>query len=149
MRYIVSLLFVVFSSLAHAQTFPPPPAMANSSQRKLIDEFIEASHYKEALVNYAKGYLELKMFNYSVDPPKELLTKEQAHSIIKNFDFDDFKISLYSAFSFISEKDLKELIKFYKGIGGQLTQNNSVLLMDPNIDLNIKNQMDYAIENIK
>jgi len=149
MRYIVSLLFVVFSSLVYAQSFPPPPAMANSSQQKLINEFIEVSHYREALVNYAKEYLELKMFDYSVDPPKELLTKEQARSIIKNFNFDDFKISLYSAFSFIPEKELKELINFYKGIGGRLSRNNSILLMDSNIDLNIKNHMDYAIENIK
>lgn len=150
MKYIVSLFFVVFSSLAVAQEFPPPPpAMSNLSQQKLIDEFIEASHYKEALINYAKEYLELKMFDYNLDPPKELLTNKQANSIINNFNFDDFKISLYSSFSFISEKNLKELIKFHKSIGGKLSRGNSALLMTPTIDLNIKNQMDYAIENIK
>lgn len=149
MKHIFLLLFIAISSLAGAQSIPPPPAMSNSHQRKLIDEFIEVSHYKDILINYAKEYLELKMFDYSVDPPKELLTKEQANSIIKKFDFDDFKISLYSSFSFISENNLKELIRFHKSINGNLSKNNSVLLMTPDIDFNIKNQMDYAIENIK
>lgn len=150
MKYIVSLFFVAFYSFAVAQELPPPPpAMSNLSQQKLIDEFIEASHYKEALINYAKEYLELKMFDYNVDPPKERLTKKQANSIINSFNFDDFKISLYSSFSFISEKNLKELIRFHKSIGGELSRGNSALLMTPTIDLNIKNQMNYAIENIK
>ncbi|ROI02170.1 hypothetical protein EGI16_14935 [Chryseobacterium sp. G0240] len=149
MRYIFSLFLIIFSSFSGAQELPPPPAMANSSQQKLIDEFIEVSHYKEALINYAKDYLKLKMFDYSVDPPKKLLTKEQAISVINSFNFDDFKISLYSSFSFISEKNLKELIEFHKGIGGALSRNNSVFLITPTIDLNIKNQLDYAIENIQ
>ncbi|WP_312286600.1 hypothetical protein [Chryseobacterium gleum] len=146
---LVFLLLFVMSSLFNAQALPPPPAMANSSQQKLIDEFIEVSHYKESLINYAKDYLELKMFDYNVDPPKELITKEQARSIINGFNFDEFKISLYSSFSFIPEKKLKELIQFYKGIGGKLSKDNSVFLITPTIDLNIKNQMDYAIENIQ
>lgn len=149
MKSIFLLLFVVFSSLANAQTLPPPPAMANSSQQKLIDEFIEVSHYKEALINYAADYLELKRFDYSADPPKELLTKEQIQSIINNFNFDNFKISIHSSFSFISEKNLKELIQFHKSIGGVLSKRNTTFLITPDIDLNIKNQMDYAIENIQ
>lgn len=149
MRYIVSFLFVIFSSFATAQELPPPPAMADLPKQRLIDEFIEASHYKEALINYAKEYLELKMFDYSVEPPKQNLTKEQIYTIIKNFNFDDFKISLYSSFSFISEENLNALIRLHKSIGGRLSKNNSVFLITPAIDLNIKNQMDYAIENIK
>ncbi|CAM2918718.1 hypothetical protein DRF59_02985 [Chryseobacterium flavum] len=149
MKSIFLLLFVVFSSLANAQTLPPPPAMANLSQQKLIDEFIEVSHYKEALINYATDYLELKRFDYSADPPKELLTKEQIQSIINNFNFDNFKISIHSSFSFISEKNLKELIQFHKSIGGVLSKRNTTFLITPDIDLNIKNQMDYAIENIQ
>lgn len=149
MKHFLLLLSIVFSSLAGAQTLLPPPAAANLAQKSLIDEFIKVSHYEEALMNYVKGYIELKMFDYNVDPPKELLTKEQARSIIRNFDFDGFKTSLYSSFSFISEEHLKELIQFHKNIGGKLSQNNSILLMNPTIDLNIKNQIDYAIENIK
>lgn len=149
MRYIVSLLFVLFSSFVAAQEVPSPPAMSNLSKQRLIDEFIEVSYYKEALINYAKDYLELKMFDYSVDPPKQKLTKEQVHTIVKNFNFDDFKVSLYSSFSFISEENLKALIKLHKSINSPLSKNNSALLMTSSIDLNIKNQMDYAIENIK
>ncbi|MBO9692913.1 hypothetical protein [Chryseobacterium sp.] len=149
MKSVFILFFAVFSSLGNAQATPPPPAMSNSSQQKLIDEFIEVSHYKEALINYAKDYLELKMFDYSVSPSKELLSREQVKSIIKHFNFDEFKISLYSSFSFISEKNLKDLIQFHKGIGGTLSKDNSAFLITPTIDLNIKNQMDYAIENIQ
>lgn len=149
MKSIILLFSIVISSLAGAQTLLPPPAMANVAQKRLIDEFIEVSHYKEALINYAKEYIELKMFDYNVDPPKELLTKDQARSIIKNFDFDGFKVSMYSSFSLIPEENLKELIKFHKTVGGSLSRGNSALLMTPTIDLNIKNQIDYAIENIK
>jgi len=132
-----------------AQQLPPPPAMSNLEQKRLIDEFIDVSNYKEALTNYAKFYLELKMFDYDVSPPKELITKEQVRSIINNLNFEDFKISLYSSLSFISQENLKELIQFHKKIGGQLSKNNSVFLITPTIDLNLKNQLDYMIENIK
>ncbi|WP_238555137.1 hypothetical protein [Chryseobacterium sp. P1-3] len=49
MRYIFSLLFIISSSFAGAQDLPSPPAMANSSQQKLIDEFIEVAHYKKSI----------------------------------------------------------------------------------------------------
>lgn len=149
MKYIFLLLFVAVSSWTEAQTTLPPPATANSSQQRLIDEFIEVSHYKEALINYAAEYLELKMFDYSTSPPKELLTKKQAQTIIRNFDFDGFKISLYSSLSSIPEENLKKLIALYKNIGGKLSRNNSVLLMTDAINFNIRNNVDYAIENIK
>ncbi|MDE5430545.1 hypothetical protein [Elizabethkingia meningoseptica] len=143
------LLFIILSVCVGAQQLPPPPAMSNLEQKRLIDEFIDVSNYKEALTNYAKFYLELKMFDYDVSPPKELITKEQAQSIINNLNFEDFKISLYSSLSFISQENLKELIQFHKKIGGQLSKNNSVFLITPTIDLNLKNQLDYMVENIK
>lgn len=147
MKHILLLFSLVSFSLTKAQV-PPPPATANVAQQKLINEFMEVSHYKEALINYAKEYIELKMFDYSIDPPKELITKEQARFIINNFDFEGFRFSLQSALSFIPEENLKQLIKFHKSLNGNLSINNSILLMSPVIDLNIKNQIDYAIENI-
>lgn len=148
MKPILLLFSVILFSLAGAQTLPPPPAAANLAQKKLINEFIEVSHYKESLTNYAKDYLSRKRFDYSVDPPKELFTKEQARSIIDNFDFEQLRFSLQSALSFIPEENLIELIKFYKNLDGKLSVDNTILLMSPGIDLNIKNQMSYAIENI-
>ncbi|KMQ66950.1 hypothetical protein ACM46_01515 [Chryseobacterium angstadtii] len=147
MKCILLLFSIVFFSLAKAQV-PPPPATANLVQKELINEFIEVSHYKEALINYAKDYISLKRIDYNVDPPKELFTKEQARSIIDQFDFEELRFSLQSALSFIPEKNLRELIKFHKSLGGTLSKDNTILLMSPTIDLNIKNQISYAIENI-
>jgi hemolysin activation/secretion protein len=148
MKQIILLVSIIYSSVAGAQTLPPPAA-ANLAQKQLINEFIEASHYKEALINYAKNYLEGKRFNYDTNPPKELITKEQARSIIDHFDFEGLRFSLQSSLSFISEENLKELVKFHKSIGGKLSKNNTVLLMTPAIDFNVKNQIEYAIENTK
>lgn len=36
-----------------------------------------------------------------------------------------------------------------KEYGGQLSKNNSALLITPAIDLNTKHQMNYVIENTK
>ena len=149
MKQIILLVSIMYSSVAGAQTLPPPPAAANLVQKQLINEFIEISHYKEALINYAKNYLEGKRFDYDTSPPKELITEEQAHSIIDHFDFEGLRFSLQSSLSLIPEKNLKELVKFHKNIGGKLSKNNAVLLMTPAIDFNVKNQIDYAIENIK
>lgn len=140
---------MLFSTLGYSQGRIAPPATSNLSKQKLIDELIEVAHYKESVLNYSKFYLELKMFDYNVEPPKQLLTEEEAKSIIRNFNFGGLKTSFYSVFSFISEENLKELIIFYKNIGGKLSNNNSIFLMSPTLDLNIKNQLDYAIENLK
>ena len=62
MKRGILLLFIILSVCGSAQQLPPPPAMSNLEQKRLIDEFIEVSNYKEALTNYAKLNLGLKMF---------------------------------------------------------------------------------------
>lgn len=147
-HFFLIVFFILGLGKAYTQSFPLPPATSNPEKQLLIDEFVEVSHYKETLRNYAKSYIELKMFDYTTSPPKELITKSQAQEILKNFESSDIKFSLYSSFSFISEENLRELIKFYKNIGGKLSKNNSVFLINPDLDFNIKNQLDYIIENI-
>lgn len=148
-KQIILLFSIMLSSVVGAQALPSPPAAANLDQKKLINKFIEVSHYEEALINYAKNYLEGRRFDYDTDPPKELITEEQARSIIDHFDFEGLRFSLQSSLSLIPEENLNKLVKFHESIGGKLSKNNTVLLMTPAIDLNVKNQIDYAIENTK
>jgi len=149
MKNIFCLIIVCYSVIISAQSTPPPPAIAKPEQQKLINEFLEISDYKEALLNYAKFYLELKMYNYETEIRTSNFTEKQANEILKQFDFESFKFSVQASLSLISVDKLKELVLFYKKIGGNLSKNHSVFLFTPTLRLNLENQMDYAISQLK
>lgn len=126
-----------------------PSALANTSKIKMIDEFIIASNYEHALRRYIANYLESVRTDFNVSPPKEVLNKTQIDKILDEFDFNKFKFSIYNSFSSISEENLKKLVTFYKSLNGDLTQYNTMFLIDSLIDLNLKLKINYEIEILK
>ena len=53
---LLFIFFIFFSFFSFAQESPPPVAMPKENQEKLIDELINVSDYKEALMNYSRVY---------------------------------------------------------------------------------------------
>ncbi|WP_435524669.1 hypothetical protein [Chryseobacterium indoltheticum] len=76
-----------------------------------------------------------------------VLTKEQAEQILNNFDFNSFKKhSIYNAFSFVSEENLKHLIELYKNLNGQINKSGDLFI---NSNVIITNFTAYLDQEIK
>lgn len=145
MKKITLLLFIFFSILSFAQESPPPVAMPKENQEKLIDELINVSNYKEALMNYSRVYFGGEQYKNG----KRNYGNEEIDEILKKFDFEKFKKnSIYNRFSFISEQRLKNLIKFYQKNGGLIDDKNNLILITASISHHLQYQLNSEMEKL-
>jgi len=144
----VLLIFYCFTSILifSQDTLPPPPmAIPNSQQEKLIDELISVSHYKEALINYSRVYFWGEQYKGG----KRRYENTHIDQVLKNFDFERFKKgTIYNSFSFISEKKLKNLIEFYKDNEGKINAENDMILITASVSHNLQSQLNSEMNEI-
>lgn len=146
MKKTILVFCCIISCLAFSQeTSPPPMAMPNDRQEKLIDELISVSHYKEALVNYSRVYFWGEQYNGG----KRRYENKHIDQVLKNFDFEKFKkSSIYNSFSKIPEKKLKNLIEFYKNNGSEIDTQNDIILISASISHNLQYQLDSEMDKL-
>src|SRR5690606_23950166 len=139
------LFFIFFSILAFAQDSPPPVAIPKANQKKLIDELINVSNYKEAIINYSRVYFWGEQYKNG----KRNYGNEQIDEVLKKFDFENFKKnSIYNSYSFIAEQKLKNLIEFYKKNGGLIDNKNNFILITASISHNLQYQLNSEMEKL-
>ena len=144
----LTILFLLISIFNFAQS-PPPPAMPKGGQIALIDEFVKVSNYEESLKKFGTNYMYSKMFRYENGKNIRVLSKEKAEEIINNFDFNSFKNnSIYNAFSFVSEENLKILIEFYKTVNGKIDKSGGMFINNNVIMTNFTGYLNKEIEKI-
>ncbi len=139
------LFFLFFSFLSFAQESPPPSAMPKGSQEKLIDELINVSNYKEALMNYSRVYFWGEQYKNG----KRNYGNELIDEVLDKFDFENFKKNtIYNSYSFVSEQKLKNLITFYKKNGGLIDDKNNFILITASISHNLQYQLNSEMEKL-
>ena len=142
---LLFIFFIFFSFFSFAQESPPPVAMPKENQEKLIDELINVSDYKEALMNYSRVYFWGEQYKNG----KRTYGNEVIDEVLKKFDFEKFKKnSIYNSFSFISEQRLKNLIEFYKKNGGLIDDKNNLILITASISHNLQYQLNSEMEKL-
>ncbi|ANF50400.1 hypothetical protein A0O34_07665 [Chryseobacterium glaciei] len=146
MKKTILVFCCIISGFIFSQEIAPPPvALPNSNQTKLIDELISISHYKEALINYSRTYL----WGEQYKDGKRRYENKHIDEVLKNFEFEKFKKnSIYNSFSFVSEKKLKKLIEFYKDNEGQINTANDMILITASISHNLQYQLNSEIEKV-
>ena len=142
---LLFIFFIFFSFFSFAQESPPPVAMPKEKKEKLIDELINVSDYKEALMNYSRVYFWGEQYKNG----KRNYGNEEIDEVLKKFDFEKFKKnSIYNSFSFISEQRLKNLIEFYKKNGGLIDDKNNLILITASISHNLQYQLNSEMEKL-
>ena len=142
---LLFIFFIFFFFFSFAQESPPPVAMPKENQEKLIDELINVSDYKEALMNYSRVYFWGEQYKNG----KRNYGNEEIDEVLKKFDFEKFKKnSIYNSFSFISEQRLKNLIEFYKKNGGLIDDKNNLILITASISHNLQYQLNSEMEKL-
>ncbi|MGA9213651.1 hypothetical protein [Kaistella sp.] len=149
MKKTFFIFFAFISIFLLAQTPPPSVAIPKGNQEKLIDEFLEVSNYKKSLQEYSFTFLYSKMNKKINGKYVKVLDKNDLNLIVENFDYEKFKKqTLYNSFSIISEDKLKEMILFYKKIGGNLTERNELFFISTAINNNLTSLINQAAEEI-
>lgn len=141
-----SFLFLCFFSiLSFAQASPPSSAVPKENQEKLIDELINVSNYKEALMNYSRVYFWGEQYKNG----RRNYGNEEIDEVLNKFDFEKFKKnSIYNSYSFISEQKLKNLIEFFKKNGGLVDDKNNLILISASISHNLQYQLNSEMEKL-
>lgn len=147
MKKIFFILLIIFSFFSYAQAPPPAVSMPKGNQIALIEEFIKVSNYEESLKKFGMNYMYSKMFKYQDSKNVRILTKEQAELILRDFDFKSFKEnSIYNAFSFVSEENLKALTQFYKSLNGKIDKSGGLFINNNVIITNFTGYLNKEIE---
>ena len=109
MRKVVLFSFLLCMLKIYGQENPPPPAQPNFENKILIDELIKVTEYE----NFFNQYCLMKIRRISNE---EKWTEKQKKDIIESIKFKYFCGTIYNAFSFTPDKELKEMIEFYSKI---------------------------------
>lgn len=146
MKFSFAFFALLISFIAFSQN-PPPMSLPKGNQTALIEEFIKVSNYEQSLKNFGMNYMYSKMFKYENGKNTRVLTKEQAEQILNNFDFNSFKKhSIYNAFSFVSEENLKHLIELYKNLNGKINKSGDLFINSNVIITNFTGYLDQEIK---
>ena len=149
MKGYAYLLSLFISVITYAQA-PPPAALPNDKQVVLIEKFVEVSHYEKSLKQFGMNYMHSKMFRYANGEHCRVLSKAQAEEILKKFDFDSFKkSSIYNAFAFVSEDNLKKLIDFFSSVDGKVDPFGELFISSNIVTGNFTGYLNKEIEKIQ
>ena len=109
MRKIILLSLLLSVLTIYGQQNPPPPAKPNSENKILIDDLIKVTEYE----NFFNQYCLMKIRRVSNE---EKWTEKHKKDIIESIKFKYFSGTIYNAFSFTPNSELKEMIEFYRKI---------------------------------
>lgn len=107
-RTFLALLLLVFNfSFCISQTTAPKIAMPTQQNKIIIDKIIEATSYKNYVVDFC-----LSTINEAA--LKEKWNEQKVVEVTESINFKNFKDAVYNSFAFYNEIELETLLKAYK-----------------------------------
>lgn len=124
------LLCLFISSKCLSQANPAPPAMPSQQNRIIIDKIVEATHYKNYVIDFC-----LSKINEA--SAKEGWNEQKAMEITESINYKNFRDAIYNSFVVFDEVELETLLKAYEKDTAYQTinvmTNNKVLINNLNI----------------
>lgn len=118
-------LCLFISSSCLSQTNTPPPAMPSQQNRIIIDKIVEATHYKNYVIDFC-----LSKINEA--SAKEGWNEQKAMEITESINYKNFRDAIYNSFVVFDEVELETLLKAYEKDTAYQTinvmTNNKVLI---------------------
>ncbi|KQM30434.1 hypothetical protein [Chryseobacterium sp. Leaf201] len=142
MKHLFFYFFLCAASLFEAQETIPPPIKASSSHTKsiIIDKIIIATDFENYFTEYCKRKINQKANEDSWD-------KNKTNKIIQSVNFKFYKPSIYNAFAFDSEENLKEIFELFKKINTNRQHSMSKLFpFDALLQYNLEGYVKMVID---
>ncbi|MGE9310671.1 hypothetical protein ACLOAU_03470 [Niabella sp. CJ426] len=119
----------------------------SKAQEKLIDEFIEVSQFKKALLQAASIKVSVLAMTAN-QTRKDSITQEDVTGILKEIYNDyNYKEKYYTEFATVTEKQLASLIKFYKE-NASLSKEGQYIFCPVNLFHNLDNDIQHATKSV-
>ena len=146
MRFIFLILCSLMTPALYSQTVVYGTKVSKE-QKKLIDEFVDVSGFKKALIEAANVRVFVKAMEANEKHP-ETISKEDAAKILRSiYDSYNYKEKYYTEFSTVSEKELKSLIKLYKD-NPSLSERAQYIFCPVTLFHNLENEIEHEIKSI-
>ncbi len=138
--FVLLFSFFLFTKLwSQTESEPPPEAMPLNSNIVLIDQLMKASGYVEYFKEYCYKKIEQAASNKKWNA--EVVKKKRAE-----VNFQDFKkYTVYNVFSFVSESQLKDLIRIIKELN--VKQQNQFFVANAMMQSNLDSFVDRYLDN--
>lgn len=148
MKKILFFIFFVFSIYSFAQAKPVQVKFPSENQKKLIDEFMEISNYRSAILNLANIRVFVKSMKHDNGKMELILDDSDRNKVLSAIEKSySRKDKLYLDFMNLTDENLMSLIEFYKK-NKNLTQKNDYLFASGVIFHNLDNEIDLEISRI-
>lgn len=146
MRSVFLILCILMTYGLYAQTVVYGPEISQE-QEKLIDEFVDVSGFKKALIEAANVRVFVKAMEANKKQPGTV-SKEDAAKILRSiYDSYNHKERYYTEFSTVTEKELKSLIKLYKD-NPSLSEQGQYIFCPITLFHNLENEIEGEIKTL-
>ncbi|WP_265131037.1 hypothetical protein [Chryseobacterium oranimense] len=142
MKHLFFYFFLCAGSLVKAQEISPPPITASTSQTKsiIIDEIITVTDFENYFNEYCKRKIDQKAKEDSWD-------KNKTNKTIQSVDFKFYRPSIYNAFAFDNEENLKEILELFKKVNTNRQHSMSKLFpFDALMQYNLEGYVQMVID---
>lgn len=123
-------LFLFIALNGFSQTNPSSPAMPSQQNKIIIDKIVEATHYKNYVIDFC-----LSKINET--SAKEGWNEQKAMEITQSINYKNFRDAIYNSFVVFDEVELETLLKAYEKDKAyqsmNVMTNNKVLINNLNI----------------
>ncbi|ANH79723.1 hypothetical protein A8C56_00890 [Niabella ginsenosidivorans] len=146
MRLTFLIICTLITHALYSQTVVYGPEVSKE-QKKLIDEFVDVSGFKKALIEAANMRVFVKAMEANKEHP-EAISKADAARILRSiYDSYNYKEKYYTEFSTVTEKELKSLIKLYKD-NPSLSERGQYIFCSVTLFHNLENEIENEIKTV-
>jgi hypothetical protein len=104
---LILLLLILAPYIGISQTYSTPVQMPTQQNAIIVNEIIEATHYKTYFVDYCLNKINETAF-------KEKWNEQKTMEITETINFRNFRDAVYNLFAFHDEIELETLLKTYQ-----------------------------------
>lgn len=128
--FLALSLCLFIPAVCVSQNNPQSPAMPSQQNKIIIDRIVEATHYKNYVVDFCLSKI-------NAASAKEGWNEQKAMEISQSINYKNFRDAIYNSFVVFDEVELETLLKAYEKDTAYQTKNvmtnNKVLINNLNI----------------
>ncbi|MGH1518678.1 hypothetical protein [Chryseobacterium sp. JK1] len=140
MKKLFFYFLLCLVSLVHAQEVSPPSIKPSNTNAVIVDEIIKITDFENYFTEYCKRKINQKAKEGAWE-------KNKTNRIIQSVNFKYYKPSIYNAFAFDTEENLKETLELFKRLNENRQHSMSKIFpFDALLQYNLEGYVQMVID---